>query len=75
MPSDTIMPCTSSGEVSLRHRITFSPRCSTASAASSAVKYTLAHRRARRCRQALGDHGHVLGRELRVQHLVEVLER
>ena len=39
MPSATCMPWTSSGEVSLRTRMTFSPR-SAASAASSAVKYT-----------------------------------
>ncbi len=39
MPSATIIPCTSSGEVSLRTRITFSPRFD-ASSASSAVKYT-----------------------------------
>jgi hypothetical protein len=37
MPWATIMPWTSSGDVSLRTRITFSPR-STAVAASSAVK-------------------------------------
>ncbi|CAB4571512.1 unannotated protein [freshwater metagenome] len=40
MPCDTIIPCTSSGLVSLRTRMTFSPR-SAASAASSAEKYTL----------------------------------
>ena len=37
MPCDTIMPCTSSGLVSLRTKMTASPR-SAASAASSAVK-------------------------------------
>ena len=38
MPSDACMPCTSSGEVSLRTRMTFSPAAA-AAAASSAVKY------------------------------------
>ena len=40
MPWEACMPCTSSGEVSLRTRITFSPRAA-ASAAASAVKYAL----------------------------------
>ena len=37
MPSEASMPCTSSGEVSLRTKTTFSPRAA-AAAASSAVK-------------------------------------
>ena len=67
-----LMPWTSSGEVSLRTRMTFSPR-SAASAASSAVKYTRPTAAPGDARQALGDHLRVAACELRVQHLVEVV--
>ena len=72
MPSATCMPWTSSGEVSLRTRTTFSPR-SEASTASSAVKYTRPTAAPGEAGQALGDHRLVAALELRVQHLVEVV--
>ena len=66
------MPWTSSGMVSLRTRMTFSPR-SAASAASSAVKYARPTAAPGEAARPLAITLRSPARELRVQHLVEVL--
>ena len=72
MPSAAIMPCTSSGEVSLRTRMTFSPRPA-AAAASSAVKYAWPTAAPGEAARPLAITLSCLDGELRMEDLVEVL--
>ena len=71
MPAAACMPWISSGLVSVRTRMTFSPLAARSSA-SSAVKTARPAGRPRRGRQAAGDHlARRLGIEGRMQQLVE----
>ena len=71
MPSAACMPWMSSGVVSMRTRITFSPAARQLLGLVGG-EHDLARRGARRGRQALGDHlARRLGIERRVQQLVE----
>ena len=73
MPWAACMPPMSSGEVSVRTRMTFSPLAASASA-SAAVKTTLPTAAPGEAGQALGDLLHLgLGVHARVQELVELV--